>query len=441
MKKMFLPFIWLLVVLPCHADIITVDDDAIADFNTIQSAIDAAQDGDTVLVRDGIYTGDGNRDINLDRKAIIIRSENGPENCVIDVNAVKWDFHYGFHINACEDMNTVVKGFTIINGYQTRNGGGGGAFQIVDSNCLITDCWLFNNTGVHGGAIRFTRSNAVVTNCFFADNFAWKGSAIYSDNSLKYHPGPRNGGPDILNCLFVDNRTRMQGFLQEGTIAIYNSDTVIMNCTLLDNNFGILVIEGHVKIINSILWNENCEIKTPHWYKPTIDVTYSSIRGFSICQGDNTIINWLDGNIDADPLFVNSAENDFRLLPHSPCVDAGDPNYIAEPKDTDLDGNPRIVNGRIDMGAYEVQPLGPDELLLDLIDYIDELNLHGGTTNSLLAKLEAALEKLEDSNDATAVNLLEAFINAVEAQSGKKISEADADELIAAAEEIIELLI
>ena len=71
------------------------------------------------------------------------------------------------------------------------------------------------------------------------------------------------------------------------------------------------------------------------------------------------------------------------------------------------------------------------------------LGLHKGTENSLLAKLNTAVEKLEDGNagnDAAVVNLLEAFINVVEAQGGKKISWPDADGLIAAAQEIIELL-
>jgi predicted outer membrane repeat protein len=49
-------------------------------------------------------------------------------------------------------------------------------------------------------------------------------------------------------------------------------------------------------------------------------------------------------------------EADYRLLPGSPCIDAGDPNYIPEPNETDLDGNPRIIGGRIDMGAYEYNP-------------------------------------------------------------------------------------
>jgi len=59
------------------------------------------------------------------------------------------------------------------------------------------------------------------------------------------------------------------------------------------------------------------------------------------------------GNIVADPCFVNPNSNDFHLLPSSPCINEGDPDYIAEPNEIDLDGKPRIIAGRIDMGAYE----------------------------------------------------------------------------------------
>jgi len=81
--------------------------------------------------------------------------------------------------------------------------------------------------------------------------------------------------------------------------------------------------------------------------------------------------------------------------------------------------------------------------VVDLAQDVIALNLQEGISNSLDAKLEAAMQALDDineNNDVAAINTLEAFINAVEAQRGNKISEADADALIASAQEIIELL-
>ena len=85
----------------------------------------------------------------------------------------------------------------------------------------------------------------------------------------------------------------------------------------------------------------------------------------------------------------------------------------------------------------------PSEMMLDLADDVIALNLQRGISNSLDAKLNAALGALDDinaNNDVAAINTLQAFINAVEAQRGNKITEADADALIAAAQEIIALL-
>lgn len=82
-------------------------------------------------------------------------------------------------------------------------------------------------------------------------------------------------------------------------------------------------------------------------------------------------------------------------------------------------------------------------LLEDLIQQVSELSINNGNKNSLLVKLESTLQKLQDNdadNDTAAINSLQSFINAVKAQSGKKIIEEDADELIALAKQIIDIL-
>lgn len=85
----------------------------------------------------------------------------------------------------------------------------------------------------------------------------------------------------------------------------------------------------------------------------------------------------------------------------------------------------------------------PTDLIVDLMQEVVALNLKHGIANSLDAKLDHAFDALMDSatyNDISAVNSLDAFINAVNAQRGKAIPAADADALIAAAEDIIDLL-
>ena len=95
-----------------HADIHTVDDDGTADFTTIQSAVDAAVDGDEIQVLPGVYRGNGSEVVNLLGKRVRVRSLQGPAVTTID----------GEGLRRClvatggETIATSLEGFTISNG-------------------------------------------------------------------------------------------------------------------------------------------------------------------------------------------------------------------------------------------------------------------------------------------------------------------------------------
>jgi hypothetical protein len=102
-------------------------------------------------------------------------------------------------------------------------------------------------------------------------------------------------------------------------------------------------------------------------------VDYSNVEGGAagVYVDIDCTLNWGTGNIEVDPCFVNPGywdtnsiwfEGDYHLLADSPCIDAGDPNYAAEHNETDLDGKPRVIGCRIDMGAYEYGQLVPVEV-------------------------------------------------------------------------------
>jgi hypothetical protein len=115
----------------------------------------------------------------------------------------------------------------------------------------------------------------------------------------------------------------------------------------------------------------------------------------------------------------------------------------AEDIQSDLGGNQRIANGVVDMGAYECALPDAMELLNMLAGKVVEFVELEGIEESLLAKLETAMRKLEGesvNNDVAATNCLDAFVNAVKAHSGKKISQEHADELIVNAQEIRSIL-
>ncbi|MFQ6091634.1 MAG: hypothetical protein ACE5OR_02950 [bacterium] len=112
------------------------------DSATIQAGINGAVDGDTVLVADGTYTGDLNRDITFLGKAIVVMSENGPENCVIDCRTFL-NPHRGFLFQSGEDSNSVLKGFTITHGRTISSGSG---IYRSNSSPIITNSILWGDS-------------------------------------------------------------------------------------------------------------------------------------------------------------------------------------------------------------------------------------------------------------------------------------------------------
>jgi hypothetical protein len=148
--------------------IIYVDGDGPADFNNIQAAIDDSNDGDTILVGDGTYTGNGNRDIDFKGKAITVKSENGAQTCIIDCNGSNEDPHRGFYFHSGENANSVLDDFTIKNGYAVN----GGAIAIDSANPQIIRCTLKANTAEYGGAIWCNMSSPKILDCNISGNIA-----------------------------------------------------------------------------------------------------------------------------------------------------------------------------------------------------------------------------------------------------------------------------
>ena len=157
---------------PASADIIRVP----ADQPTIQAGIDAAVNGDTVLVADGTYTGEGNKNLDFEGKAITVTSDNGPENCIIDCeNSMRGVFFHRFELE-----DTVLEGITIRNGNVFSPGGGGIRCEYSSPtirHCIITG----NRTGdQYGGGIAVENASPTITNNMITDNEAHsRGGGIY----------------------------------------------------------------------------------------------------------------------------------------------------------------------------------------------------------------------------------------------------------------------
>jgi len=185
---------------------IYVDDDALSDpevgdptisdpledgslehpFDAIQEAIDYALDGETVIVLSGTYTGEGNRDLDFKGKAIALRSQNGPSECIINCEG----FGRGSIFQSGEGQDSVLAGFTITGGEADR---GGSICCLNASHPTIMNCILRGNLAIgssgrspeaYGGGIYCQLSNPTITNCTLNGNSALShGGGIYCENS------------------------------------------------------------------------------------------------------------------------------------------------------------------------------------------------------------------------------------------------------------------
>ena len=412
-------------------------------YPTIQTAIDAAVNGETVIIAPGTYTGPGNCDIDFNGKAITVRSidPNDPNivaATIIDCNGTKAEPHRGFYFHCGEDSNSILDGFTVINGYAEY---GGGAIYFSTSNPTLFNCTFSNNVANHyGGAMYFDQSSPKLINCMISENKAvynsggglclWRSYPIISNCIFTGNSSAGEGGgiclwssaPIIRCCKIVGNSTyddRGNG----GGIKCWDSNPLILSCVISGNSAvvgggGIACgyqsspqivgcdITGNTavgyggglyvywwscpEVHNCILyWNESqigSEIALYNWgLNPLIcTVSYCNIQGgkagVDVLSSD---LKWNDGNIDTDPCFIDAANGNHHLLPESVCINAGDPNYIPEPNETDLDGKPRVIGGRIDMGAYEypntlpVADAGPNQVAYAWIDGIAEVTMDG----------------------------------------------------------------
>ncbi len=299
-------------------------------FSTIQEAIDSAICGDTVLVADGTYAGNGFRDIDFLGKAIIVMSKHGASSCTLDCAASYSNMHVAFRFNNNESYSTVLDGFTIVNGYEFW----GGAIAIQMSNPIIRNCVFGNNEAYnYGGAISCIYASPILENNVIAGNTAEYGGGIFCYSYCR---------PILINNTFVINSASEQG----GAIFLADSSFMVILNSIFYKNLASEGDEIYITDRLSSFWTDPC----------TLLIAYSNIdtsNCYVASRGNEMILG--AGNINDSLVFLDYM---FHLDVSSPGIDRGTEYYIFKgetlwaPRD-DIDRGIRPWNLLYDMGADE----------------------------------------------------------------------------------------
>ena len=275
-------------------------------FKTVQQGIDAALNGDTVIVGEGTYY----ENIQFKGKNIVLTSKDPFDseivgNTIIDGNRASSVVTF----SGTENENCVLAGFTIRNGKADRGAGICGGASDKPTHATI-------------------RNNVITGNATLEWNFS----------------SSRGGG--IADCAgSIRNNLIIANDAQRGGGGLVSCDGKIENNTISENRVhgmwggsGLLSCGG--TITNCIIWgNRSAGGAQVH---SSSALTYSCIENLSEGGGGK-------GNISPNPHFVDPENGDFHLRSWSPCIDAGDP---ASP----FSNEPEPNGGRVDMGAYGNTP-------------------------------------------------------------------------------------
>ncbi len=295
-----------------------------------QPALDLCVEGSVALVTNGIYEPGSQVMIT---NGVTVQSVNGSDGTRVDMGGRGRAFYL-------QHPAAKLIGFSIASGFDMSGLGGAGIYcrGATIRNCEVAYCSLYNG---HGGGISATEGS-VVENCRIHDN------SIHD----------RRGGGVNLEDSVLRNSLIYANYVSCGEAGgVYCSSGDVINCTITGNNVdcyesfccgngGGLSAVNSSRIVNSVIYGNHAISND--------NVLAESSTLFSHCCADVLLPG--TNNIAGNALFVQPASNDYRVLPGSPCIDAGtNDDWMSGA--SDIGGDDRIIGGCVDIGAFEYGPL------------------------------------------------------------------------------------
>ncbi len=263
-----------------------------------------------------------------------------------------------------------LDGFTVSGGNANSTGsnGYGGGLYVNASSMQVWHCTFTENYAEWGGGAltQGAATESIFVNCVFIDNSAHLGAGLFNYNSATVA---------VLNCLFTENHANYAG-----SIFSYNlSETNVINCTMSKNNAvsdaaSIYNTTSTVNVSNTIVWG-NFDNGSP-----VANFSEEFVGTINLVNCIAFGIGASDGNLNADPLFKDTASNDFSLLKSSPAINAADKtialgvdlnannadgNTLNSDLTQDKNAEDRVIHDEIDMGAYEYADIPINVLAVD----------------------------------------------------------------------------